>query len=132
MTSRALAQGTDPVECKPSASLASRIEPLIHSHKGKVAVAVKNLRTGESFRYHADEVMPTASLIKFPVMLEVYRQAAAGKVDLDARLTLRAEDKVPGSGVLTSHFSAGGEFSLAQRGAADDRILGQHGHQSGA
>ncbi len=111
-TCRALARGTEPVECKPSASLASRIEPLIRSHKGKVAVAVKNLRTGESFRYHADEVMPTASLIKFPVMLEVYRQAAAGKIDLDARVTLRADDKVPGSGVLTSHFSAGTSFPL--------------------
>ncbi len=62
-----------PVDCGPSPSLAGRIDPLIRVHKGKVAVAVKNLRTGESFRYHADEVMPTASLIKFPVMIEVYR-----------------------------------------------------------
>ena len=94
------------------ASLASRIDPLIHSHKGKVAVAVKNLRTGECFRYHADEVMPTASLIKFPVMIEVYRQAAAGKVNLDAHLTLKKADKVPGSGVLTAHFSEGTSFPL--------------------
>src|SRR5689334_4007614 len=43
------------------ASLASRIEPLIRAHKGKVCVAVKNLRTGESFQYQADHVMPTAS-----------------------------------------------------------------------
>ena len=77
-----------------------------------MAIAVKNLRTGESFRYRADEVMPTASLIKFPVMVEVYRQAAAGKIDLDARLTLRNEDKVPGSGVLTHHFTAGTSFPL--------------------
>ena len=64
--------------------LAGVIEPLIHAHKGKVAVAVKNLRTGETYLYHADEVMPTASLIKFPVMVETYRQAAAGLIDLDA------------------------------------------------
>ena len=71
------ARGSDPTDHKPSSSLAGRIDPLIRSHKGKVAIAVKNLRTGESFRYRADEVMPTASLIKFPVMIEVYRQAAA-------------------------------------------------------
>jgi beta-lactamase class A len=93
-------------------SLAARIEPLIRAHKGKVAVAVKNLRTGESFRFHADDVMPTASLIKFPVMVESYRQAAAGKIDLSAQVTLKAADKVPGSGVLTNHFSEGTTFPL--------------------
>ena len=57
--------------------------PLIRAHKGKVAVAVKHLVTGESFVYHATDVMPTASLIKFPVMIEAYRQAAAKQIDLD-------------------------------------------------
>jgi len=105
-------RGSEPVDHKASPSLAGRIDPLIRVHKGKVAVAVKNLRTGESFHHHADEVMPTASLIKFPVMIEVYRQAAAGKIDLDAHLTLRNQDKVPGSGVLTAHFTAGTSFPL--------------------
>jgi beta-lactamase class A len=95
-----------------SSSLAAQLEPLIRAHKGKVAVAVKNLRTGECFRHKADEVMPTASLIKFPVMIEAYRQAAAGKVDLDTRLVLNKEAKVPGSGVLTDHFSPGASFTL--------------------
>jgi beta-lactamase class A len=95
-----------------SVSLAGRIEPLILAHKGKVSVAVKNLRTGESFQYQADRVMPTASLIKFPVMIEAYRQAAAGQINLDAMLTLKNEIKVPGSGVLTYHFSAGSSFPL--------------------
>ena len=54
------------------------------AHKGKVTVAVKHLGSGESFAYHENEVMPTASLIKFPVMIEAYRQAAAKKVDLNA------------------------------------------------
>ncbi len=96
----------------PTQSLAQRIEPLIKAHKGKVAVVVKNLKTGESYAYHADDVMPTASLIKFPVMIEAYRQAAAGQVDLDSMITLREQDKVPGSGILTDHFTAGATFSL--------------------
>ena len=57
--------------------------PIIEAHKGKVAVAVKHLGTGEVVRLSRDEVMPTASLIKFPVMIEAYRQAAAKKVDLE-------------------------------------------------
>jgi beta-lactamase class A len=95
-----------------STTLESRLMPLIAAHKGKVAVAVKHLGSGESFRYHSDTVMPTASLIKFPVMVEAYRQAAAGKIDLDATITLRKQDKVPGSGVLTYHFSDGATFKL--------------------
>lgn len=93
-------------------SLEARLRPLIEAHEGKVAVAIKNLKTGESFAYQADEPMPTASLIKFPVMVETYRQAAEGKIDLDAMVTLQEDDKVPGSGILTYHFSPGAMFPL--------------------
>jgi beta-lactamase class A len=100
-------------EPKQTAStLESRLMPLIRAHKGKVAVAVKHLVTGESFVYHATEVMPTASLIKFPVMIEAYRQAATKEIDLDRVVVLRNQDKVPGSGVLTYHFSDGTTFKV--------------------
>lgn len=97
---------------EPEPSLESRLMPLIKAHKGKVAVAVKNLKTGESFACHADDVMPTASLVKFPVMVETYRQAAQGQVNLDDFVTLEKDDKVPGSGILTYHFSPGARFPL--------------------
>jgi beta-lactamase class A len=93
-------------------TLEARLRPLIDAHRGRVAVAVKNLDSGESFVFHGDDPMPTASLIKFPVRVEAYRQAEAGQVSLDAPVTLRAEDKVPGSGILTDHFSPGATFPL--------------------
>ncbi len=93
-------------------SLAERIAPLAKAHKGKVAIAVKNLATGETYFLNADEVMPTASLIKFPVMIEVYLQAGEGKIKLTDMVTLHEKDKVPGSGILTSHFSEGATFSI--------------------
>jgi beta-lactamase class A len=95
-----------------AASLEGRLVPLVEAHKGKVAIALKHLGTGEAYRYRADVPMPTASLIKFPVMIEAYRQAAEGKLDLKSTVTLRQEDKVPGSGILTDHFSAGTTFPL--------------------
>lgn len=95
-----------------AADLDARIEPLLKAHKGTVAVAVKHLKTGEEFYLNADEPMPTASLIKLPIMVEAYWQAAENKVKLDKPLTLRKEDKVPGSGILTSHFSDGATFPL--------------------
>jgi beta-lactamase class A len=100
--------GADPAPSR----LEARLAPLASAHKGKVAIAVKHLESGESYYLNADEVMPTASLIKLAVLVEVYQQAGEGKVKLTDRVTLKAEDKVPGSGVLTNHFSDGADISL--------------------
>jgi beta-lactamase class A len=93
-------------------SLEVRLAPLAKAHKGKVAIAVKNLDTGESYYLNADEPMPTASLIKVAVMIETYLQADEGKFKLTDKVTLHEGDKVPGSGFLTSHFSEGATFSV--------------------
>ncbi len=93
-------------------SLEASLKPVLEAHRGQVSMAVKHLSNGEQFAYRATEPMPTASLIKLPVMIEAYRQAAAGVIDLDAMLTLREEDKVPGSGILTPHFSPGLQLRL--------------------
>jgi len=93
-------------------SLESRLAPLAKAHKGKVAIAVKHLDSGAGYYLNADTPMPTASLIKLAVMIEVYQQAAAGKVKLTDRVTLHDADKVRGSGILTPHFSDGATFSL--------------------
>jgi beta-lactamase class A len=93
-------------------SLSARLTPLVTAHKGKVAIAAKHLDRGEVFFFDADTVMPTASLIKLPVMIEVYQQVDDGKIKLTDMLTLRDKDKVPGSGILTYHFSEGASFSI--------------------
>ncbi len=96
---------------EPSA-LEKAILPIAEAHKGKIAVAVKNFATGESYQLRGDEVMPTASLIKLGVMIEAYQQGEDKKVKLEQALTLKAEDKVPGAGILTLHFSDGATFPL--------------------
>ncbi|MAG94079.1 MAG: hypothetical protein CMJ48_10050, partial [Planctomycetaceae bacterium] len=92
--------------------LKALLAPLIEAHQGKVAIAIKHLETSETFDHRADEPMPTASLIKFPVMAEAYRQAEQGRVELEGLIALREDDKVPGSGILTTHLSAGTKLSL--------------------
>lgn len=96
----------------PPHTLADRLEPLVKAHKGKVAIAVKHLETGEAWSYNGDQIMPTASLIKLPVLVELYLQADEGKLALTDKVTLRESDKVPGSGILTTHFSAGASLPL--------------------
>lgn len=92
--------------------LSEKLVPLIEAHDGTVAVAIRHFDSGTGFAHRADRPMPTASLIKFPVMVEAYRQADAGTLDLKSPVTLREEDKVPGSGILTKNFSAGASFPV--------------------
>ena len=97
-------------EAKPS--LEKVLLPLIKAHHGEVGLAVKNLKTGESYEYKADQPMPTASLIKLPIMIAAYDAVENGKLSLDDLIELKKEDQVPGSGVLTTHFSPGTKLSL--------------------
>ena len=71
--------------------------------------------------------MPTASLIKLPVMIEAYRQADAGKVKLDQRIEVSKEGHGPGirnidKSLLSRHF----DF-LARCYPVDDCLFGQYG-----
>ena len=99
-------------ESQREVQLAQTLQSLIKEHRGDVAVVVKDLASGETFSHRAHETMPTASLIKLPVMIEAYRQASLGTIRLDQMLTLKEDDKVPGSGILTNHFSSGACISL--------------------
>lgn len=92
--------------------LVDRLLPLIEAHDGEVAVSVRHISSGEEFHYRSDVVMPTASLIKLPVMIEAYRQAKEGLIDLQEMVEWTDADKVPGSGILTRHFTAGSKLSL--------------------
>jgi beta-lactamase class A len=93
-------------------SLESRLLPLVKAHEGKVAIAVKPLAGGDGYVLDGDEVMPTASLIKFPVMVEAYHLFAEGRVRPTDLVILQKADMVQGAGILTPHFSPGATFSL--------------------
>ncbi|CAN5450509.1 serine hydrolase [soil metagenome] len=88
-------------------TLADKLKPFIDGHKGTIAIAVKNLESGDTFAHKANDVMPTASLIKMAIMVEAYCQAEEKKIDLTKTLTVTKDDKVQGSGILTEHFSDG-------------------------
>lgn len=66
----------------------------------EVALSACNVATGEELGRNPDRVMPTASVFKLPLLVEVFRQAETGMLDLDERVTLRADDVVMGSGIL--------------------------------
>jgi beta-lactamase class A len=57
------------------------------------------------------QVLPTASSIKVAILLELLRQAQAGKVDLEQLIELHADEQLGGSGILKA-FSPGAQISL--------------------
>jgi beta-lactamase class A len=66
----------------------------------------KHLGTGREVSVRADVPMNTASVIKIPVMILAFRDADAGRLNLDERYTIRTEDVRRGSGLLQT-FAVG-------------------------
>ena len=77
-----------------------KIQGAIKDFSGKVWIYAKNLDTGKDYGLRADEQVRTASTIKLPIMTEVFRQAAEGKVKWTDEIILTKEKKQGGSGIL--------------------------------
>jgi beta-lactamase class A len=54
-----------------------------------VAVAYYDLGSGKSLLINPDETFHAASTMKVPVMMEIFRQAAAGKLSLEQRIAVK-------------------------------------------
>lgn len=82
------------------AALRPVLEARIARHRGVVGVALLDPRTGESLSIRGDAPFPSASVIKVPILVEVFQQVEKGKLRLHDPLVLLEADKVPGAGVL--------------------------------
>ena len=74
------APGRGPIDPALTASIAG----LVEGFRGEVGVYVRHLPTGASVTLRADELFPTASLIKIPILLTLYEEVGRGMLDLDA------------------------------------------------
>lgn len=87
------------------------IEREFAAFPGTGGVAARNLDSGEEIRVNADELTATASTIKVPILIELFRQVEAGEVSLDQQLALTEEIRTEGSGILRE-LSPGVELSV--------------------
>lgn len=72
--------------------------------KARVSLDVQSLSDSSiTFRYRADERVPSASVIKLAIMLEAMEQAKAGTLDLDEIHILTDSEKTGGDGVLKTY-----------------------------
>lgn len=97
----------------PLADLQATLVRVAHRAPGRVAMEVKDLATGYVSSINANEIMPAASTIKIPVMVEVFRQLEAGNFDLNHRVTLLPGDRDWGSGDIAD-APVGSTFPVSQ------------------
>ena len=67
---------------------------------GEVAVVIKDLDTGLEIAFNEDKLLPSASLVKIPIMASCFYAEAEGRLKLVETIRLENADKVAGSGVL--------------------------------
>lgn len=67
-------------------ALAATLDRLTRGFGGEVGIYVRHLPSGASAALRADELFPTASLVKVPILLTLYDQVEQGRLDLDARV----------------------------------------------
>jgi beta-lactamase class A len=75
-----------------------------------VGVSIQDTN-GWTFAHNGDEKFRSASTVKIPIMVEIFRQIDAGQRTLDDRYTVTKEDHSAGSGVL-HEMHAGLEVTL--------------------
>ena len=81
--------------------LRAHLQEMVNAFPGTMGVAVRDIATGQMISINGDRPFPMASAYKIPILVEVFRQAEAGKFSLDDRIELTAADRTLGSGVLT-------------------------------
>lgn len=79
--------------------------------EGKLGISVKHLGTSEAASLNGDDLFPTASVFKVPVIVELYRRVEAGTLSLEDKIIMREREKIPGSGIL-KELSEGLELTV--------------------
>lgn len=80
--------------------LLDTFEAEAQNFSGQFGLAAQRLEANAPILYCADDLFPTASVIKLAVVAEYFAQIESGEVTPDQPVIMRAEDRVGGSGVL--------------------------------
>lgn len=80
--------------------LESAIHGIDERLDGVMGVAIEDLKTGDHFFLHENEVFAQASSIKITVLADLYLQVQQGKLKLTDIYTVQASDLVPDSDIM--------------------------------
>ena len=79
---------------------AEQLDRCAEAFAGRVGFYVKDLSSGATYVHNEHERFPTASVFKLPVMVELFRQADRGEIDLNQRRRLATDISTHGGGQL--------------------------------
>jgi beta-lactamase class A len=105
---------------KPIDLLKQKLEQISAGVSADWGIYIKSLDTGEEIAINADKAMDTMSAIKIPLLVDVYRQVDAGKINTADRFAMKTADKRFGTGVLRT-LDAG--LNLSFRDALELMII---------
>ena len=80
--------------------VAGRLRERVEGHDGVAGVYVRDLEGGYGYGVRADETFFSASIIKVPVMVAVYRKVERGELSFSQKVELKEEDWAAGAGWL--------------------------------
>ena len=96
------------------AALEAKLQQLVTPFHGTVGIYVRHLRSGRYAAIRADEVFPTASMIKVPIMLTLFQEIADGRVGWLDTLTYRDSPLYAGEDDLLGKLRDSTPIPLAQ------------------
>ena len=97
---------------RPDPALQAIVDAAIDHDNGTAGVLVRQLSTGATAAYHDKDTFRSASVAKVPILVETYRQLAAGTLRADEQLQITEDSITDGSGVLQAR--AGDRLSVAE------------------
>jgi len=83
-------------------NLDQELNTLIENFDGEVSIYAEDLKTGEVFEHRSDELFPTASMIKVPIMIGIYDAINKNKLDYHQLLNYNESMAYPGVDLLAS------------------------------
>lgn len=90
-----------------------KAQKAVEGYSGIAGFYAYDLKDGFSYGVRPDEEFFSASVIKVPIMVAVFRRIEQGKLSFDDSLKIRDEDKAPGSGGL-QYTKAGTSMALKE------------------
>ncbi len=92
-------------------ALADALDDARRGFTGRQSLFAKNLSTGERIAFDAETEVPTASVIKIPIMLALYHEIDQQRLDEHQLRSMQEADRKQGTGIIRD-LTVGREFSF--------------------
>jgi len=87
-------------QLKRDKKLENKLRALVDSFHGTAGIYVRNLKTGKEAAINADTIFPTASIVKIPILIGIFKKIEEGEFTYHQPLLYRDSAARGGSGLM--------------------------------